>query len=101
MNNYDIPDAMKSNLARMDVTMLTPLQEHFVDCFVGAMTESFLLTDIICIAETGKLHPFSLQVQPLLTHPRCGQDLGLCATLGRVHARQITHSEDAYSPFTG
>ena len=41
----------------MNVTTLTPLQEDFVDNFVGEMTRVLILTDIVCIAEIGKLHP--------------------------------------------
>ena len=66
----------------MNITILTPLQEHFVEHFVGGTTEVMILTDVVCIAEMGKLHIFSLDTQPLLTCPRCGEDLGLCTTLG-------------------
>ena len=41
----------------MNVTTLTPLQEDFVDSFVGEMTKEVILTDIVCTAETGKMHP--------------------------------------------
>ena len=87
----------------MNVTSLTALQEDLVVHFVGEKTEMAILTDIVCTAEIGKLHPVSLQVQCLLI-PGAEKTLSYGIPLieylrGRPQVRKMPHRRKMAEPF--